>query len=191
MSKYIKQFESFQESLRKKEKVILSKIEESVIAVNDEFKVKKVKEKLGKDLTQSFSKDDIAEELIKWVVNQGLTVDKISEFALLGGGPPEATAGAEGIAAPTAEGEQPAPMAAPTAEAPTEQPVAEAPAPAATSENPEVKTTIQSEESLPEGEAPKEEAPEEKTEGEKEEEEDETGENKEEEPTSENSDLPA
>jgi hypothetical protein len=196
MSKYIRQFGSFQDSLRTKEKTILAKIQESVLAVNDEFRVKsiielqpslinayisKVKKMLGKDLTQSYSKDDIAEELVKFVVNQGLKVDLIPEWALLGGGPESAettTTGTDEMpAAPAAESPSTtAPAAAPA----TDETTSASPEVPAVEPNSEVKTTT---ESLPEGEEKEETS----TEGEEEE----KKEDDEEEPTSESGELPA
>jgi hypothetical protein len=93
--KHIKKFESHRIE-RRRENII----KESVLQVNDIYKVrtmvdipqtlinayvKKVKDNTGKNLRQFFGDMDIAEEIVKYVTQMGIDVDKLPANALIGG----------------------------------------------------------------------------------------------------------
>ena len=92
MEKHIKRFESF-----RKNKEITN---ETVFSVDDVFRVniivdvpmkivtsyaKKVEQNTQKKLLDNMSNSMVAEELVKYVVKEGLDVEKISATALIGG----------------------------------------------------------------------------------------------------------
>lgn len=88
---YVRDFDSFKESKQIKESVIERGSE---YLVNIPFKVtqsqvnalvKKTKDETGKDLRKIYSESQLAEELIKWVVDNHLDIDSIPVSALLGG----------------------------------------------------------------------------------------------------------
>jgi hypothetical protein len=85
-------------------------IKESVLQVNDIYKVrimadvpqsllnayvKKVKDNVGKNLRQFFGDMDLAEEIVKWVVQNGLDSDKMPANALVGGAQGQGQSGAQ------------------------------------------------------------------------------------------------
>lgn len=93
---HIRKFQSFRKGKRREEI-----IKEAVFQVNDIYKVKttidipqslinayvkKVKDNTGKNLRQFFGDMDIAEEIVKFVAQNGLDADKLSANALVGGG---------------------------------------------------------------------------------------------------------
>ena len=93
---HLKKFESFSKGKKRQEI-----IKEAVFQVNDIYKVKttidipqslinayvkKVKDNTGKNLRQFFGDMDIAEEIVKFVAQNGLDADKLSANALVGGG---------------------------------------------------------------------------------------------------------
>lgn len=92
---FIKRFVKFQEN-RNQESNIIS---ESVKVINDRFIVggielkqsfinsyiKKVKDSTGQNLDNTFSKAEIAEQLIKYIIDRHGDVDEIPPSALLGG----------------------------------------------------------------------------------------------------------
>ena len=93
---HIRKFESFRR-VKKREEII----KEAVFQVNDIYKVKttidipqslinayvkKVKDNTGKNLRQFFGDMDIAEEIVKFVAQNGLDAEKLSANALVGGG---------------------------------------------------------------------------------------------------------
>jgi hypothetical protein len=93
--KHIRMFESYRVKRRRDDV-----IKESVLQVNDIYKVrimadvpqsllnayvKKVKDNVGKNLKQFFGDMDLAEEIVKWVVQNGLDTDKMPANALVGG----------------------------------------------------------------------------------------------------------
>jgi len=95
---YIRKYESYKKA--KKENRLEKSIKEAVVMkVDNAFKVKpiadisqslinayvkKVKEETGKELKDFFSEMDLAEALVKYVIEKGLDVDSIPSNALLG-----------------------------------------------------------------------------------------------------------
>ena len=95
---YIRKYESYKKA--KKENRLEKSIKEAVVMkVDNSFKVKpiadisqslinayvkKVKEETGKELKDFFSEMDLAEALVKYVIEKGLDVDSIPSNALLG-----------------------------------------------------------------------------------------------------------
>jgi hypothetical protein len=157
--KHVKAFEKFR--IQKNREDI---IKEAVYQVNDIYNVQvtvpitqaiinkyvqKVKETTGKNLRQFFGDVQLAEEITKWVMTNGLDVEKIPGGAILGG-------------QTQAQGQsQPAPQAQ-TQEMPQSQPEAQAPAEG----QPEVQTQVQPEAQAPQAqpaegefEAPQAQAP--------------------------------
>ena len=103
--KHIRMFESYRVKRRRDDI-----IKESVLQVNDIYKVrimadvpqsllnayvKKVKDNVGKNLRQFFGDMDLAEEIIKWVVQNGLDADKMPANALVGGAQGQGQSGAQ------------------------------------------------------------------------------------------------
>ena len=144
--KHVKAFEKFR--IQKNREDI---IKEAVYQVNDIYNVQvtvpitqaiinkyvqKVKETTGKNLRQFFGDVQLAEEITKWVMTNGLDVEKIPGGAILGG---QTQAQGQAQAAPQA-----APQAQ-TQEMPQAQPEAQAPVEG----QPQVQTQVQ-----PEGQAP-------------------------------------
>ena len=95
--KHIRKFESYSQK-RKLQEVI----KESVMIVDDIYRVnvtadipqsllnsyvKKVKDSLDKNARQFFSDVQLAEEITKYVLQQGLNIDKLEPSALFGGQP--------------------------------------------------------------------------------------------------------
>jgi hypothetical protein len=96
--KHIRKFESY--SIKRK---LDKAIKESVMIVDDVYKVninadipqslinayiKKVKDSLDKNARQFYSDVQIAEEITKYVLQQGLNIDKLDPSSLFGGGAP-------------------------------------------------------------------------------------------------------
>ena len=95
---YIRKYESYKKA--KKENRLEKSIKEAVVMkVDNTFKVKpiadisqslinsyvkKVKEETGKELKDFFSEMDLAEALVKYVIEKGLDADSIPSNALLG-----------------------------------------------------------------------------------------------------------
>jgi hypothetical protein len=93
MGKNIKGFKTFQ-STRKAEVV-----KEAVVEIDNTLKISnldikksevksyisKVKEKTGKDLLSMFSLSDIAENIVKWALENGSTLENVPEYVLIGG----------------------------------------------------------------------------------------------------------
>ena len=95
---YIRKYESYKKA--KKENRLEKSIKEAVVMkVDNTFKVKpiadipqslinnyvkKVKEETGKELKDFFSEMDLAEALVKYVIENGLDVENIPSSALLG-----------------------------------------------------------------------------------------------------------
>ena len=140
--KHVKAFEKFR--IQKNREDI---IKEAVYQVNDIYNVQvtvpitqaiinkyvqKVKETTGKNLRQFFGDVQLAEEITKWVMTNGLDVEKIPGGAILGG---QTQAQGQAQAAPQAQ----------TQEMPQAQPEAQAPVEGQT----QVQTQVQ-----PEGQAP-------------------------------------
>lgn len=103
--KHIRMFESYRVKRRRDDI-----IKESVLQVNDIYKVrimadvpqsllnayvKKVKDNVGKNLRQFFGDMDLAEEIVKWVVQNGLDSDKMPANALVGGAQGQGQSGAQ------------------------------------------------------------------------------------------------
>jgi len=99
MKKHVQKFESFQIKKR-----LDDAIQESVMQVNDIYKVKaivdipkslinqvikKVKDESGKDLRNFYGDQDIAEELIKYINQTFVNADSIPTAALVGGEAPK------------------------------------------------------------------------------------------------------
>ena len=95
--KHIRQFESYSKK-RKLDKAI----KESVMVVDDLYRVnvtadvpqslinayiKKVKDSLDKNVRQYYSDVQIAEEITKYALQQGLNIDKLDPAPLFGGAP--------------------------------------------------------------------------------------------------------
>ena len=104
--KHLRNFEKHRNSKKQTQEV--SKTNESVLQVNDIYKVrilvdvpqslinsyaKKVKDELGKNVRQFYGDMDVAEELVKNVVLNGLNIDNIQASALMGGEPQAQTQG--------------------------------------------------------------------------------------------------
>jgi hypothetical protein len=105
MKKHVQKFESFQIKKR-----LDDAIQESVMQVNDIYKVKaivdipkslinqvikKVKDESGKDLRNFYGDQDIAEELIKYINQTFVNADSIPTAALVGGEAPKVQAQAQ------------------------------------------------------------------------------------------------
>lgn len=151
--KHVKAFEKFR--IQKNREDI---IKEAVYQVNDIYNVQvtvpitqaiinkyvqKVKETTGKNLRQFFGDVQLAEEITKWVMTNGLDVEKIPGGAILGG-----QTQAQGQAQPQAQ----------TQEMPQAQPEAQAPVDA----QPQVQAQVQAPQAQPaegEFEAPQAQAP--------------------------------
>ena len=103
--KHIRMFECYRVKRRRDDI-----IKESVLQVNDIYKVrimadvpqsllnayvKKVKDNVGKNLRQFFGDMDLAEEIVKWVVQNGLDSDKMPANALVGGAQGQGQSGAQ------------------------------------------------------------------------------------------------
>lgn len=108
MKKHVRKFESFQITKR-----LGDAIQESVMQVNDIYKVKavvdipkslinqvikKVKDESGKDLRNFYGDQDIAEEIIKYVNQTFVNSDAIPTAALVGGEVKPAVAGQQPVA---------------------------------------------------------------------------------------------
>ena len=141
--KHVKAFEKFR--IQKNREDI---IKEAVYQVNDIYNVQvtvpitqstinkyvqKVKETTGKNLRQFFGDVQLAEEITKWVMTNGLDVEKIPGGAILGG--QTQAQGQAQAQAPQAQTQE-MPQAQPEAQAPVEG-------------QPQVQTQVQ-----PEGQAP-------------------------------------
>jgi hypothetical protein len=137
--KHVKAFEKFR--IQKNREDI---IKEAVYQVNDIYNVQvtvpitqaiinkyvqKVKETTGKNLRQFFGDVQLAEEITKWVMTNGLDVEKIPGGAILGG-------------QTQAQGQAQAPQAQ-TQEMPQAQPQAQPEAQAPVQAQPEVQTQVQ------------------------------------------------
>ena len=140
--KHVKAFEKFR--IQKNREDI---IKEAVYQVNDIYNVQvtvpitqaiinkyvqKVKETTGKNLRQFFGDVQLAEEITKWVMTNGLDVEKIPGGAILGG-QTQAQGQAQAPQAQTQEMPQAQPQA---------QPEAQAPAQAQPQAQPEVQTQV-------------------------------------------------
>lgn len=130
--KHVKAFEKFR--IQKNREDI---IKEAVYQVNDIYNVQvtvpiaqgiinkyvqKVKETTGKNLRQFFGDVQLAEEITKWIITNGLDVEKIPGGAILGG---QTQAQGQAQAAPQAQTQeipQAQPQAQPEAQAPVEEP---------------------------------------------------------------------
>ena len=108
--KHLRKFEKHR-NLRKSSSEVKTTVNESVLQVNDIYKVrvlvdvpqslvnsyvKKAKDELGKNVRQFYGDMDIAEELVKNVVMSGLTIDTIPATSLVGGEVPQAQGQAQG-----------------------------------------------------------------------------------------------
>jgi hypothetical protein len=126
--KHVKAFEKFR--IQKNREDI---IKEAVYQVNDIYNVQvtvpitqaiinkyvqKVKETTGKNLRQFFGDVQLAEEITKWVMTNGLDVEKIPGGAILGG---QTQAQTQAQQAPQAQTQE-TPQAQPEAQAPEAQP---------------------------------------------------------------------
>jgi hypothetical protein len=145
--KHVKAFEKFR--IQKNREDI---IKEAVYQVNDIYNVQvtvpitqaiinkyvqKVKETTGKNLRQFFGDVQLAEEITKWVMTNGLDVEKIPGGAILGG---QTQAQGQAQVAPQAQTQE-TPQAQPEAQAPVEG-------------QPQVQTQVQGEAQAPaEGQA--------------------------------------
>lgn len=131
--KHVKAFEKFR-ILKNREDII----KEAVYQVNDIYNVQvtvpitqaiinkyvqKVKETTGKNLRQFFGDVQLAEEITKWVMTNGLDVEKIPGGAILGGQTQAQTQGQAQPQAQTQEMPQVQPQAQPEvqAQAPVDQ----------------------------------------------------------------------
>lgn len=147
--KHVKAFEKFR--IQKNREDI---IKEAVYQVNDIYNVQvtvpitqaiinkyvqKVKETTGKNLRQFFGDVQLAEEITKWVMTNGLDVEKIPGGAILGG---QTQAQGQAQAAPQAQ----------TQEIPQAQPQAQPEAQAPVEGQPQVQTQVQPEGQPAEGE---------------------------------------
>ena len=114
--KHLRKFEKHR-NLRKSSGEVKNPVNESVLQVNDIYKVrvlvdvpqslvnsyvKKAKDELGKNVRQFYGDMDIAEELVKNVVMAGLTIDTIPATSLVGG---ESQTQAQGQAQGQGQGE--------------------------------------------------------------------------------------
>ena len=123
---FIKNFKGF----KSKTNESFTKTNESVVKVDNEFKVKtianvpqslintyvkKVKDETGKELKDFYSDMDLAEELVKFAIGQSLSIDAIPAGAFLGQKAEDDTTDEITIEEPKAE------------EVPTEEPVSEEP----------------------------------------------------------------
>ena len=129
--KHVKAFEKFR--IQKNREDI---IKEAVYQVNDIYNVQvtvpitqaiinkyvqKVKETTGKNLRQFFGDVQLAEEITKWVMTNGLDVEKIPGGAILGGQTQaQGQAQAQAPQAQTQEMPQAQPQAQPEAQAPVQ-----------------------------------------------------------------------
>jgi len=110
---HLRKFESFRKD-KKRGEIIM----EAVFQVNDIYKVKttidipqslinayvkKVKDNTGKNLRQFFGDMDIAEEIVKFVAQNGLDADKLSPNALVGGGQEQSQTQGQGQMEPQAQ----------------------------------------------------------------------------------------
>ena len=155
--KHVKAFEKFR--IQKNREDI---IKEAVYQVNDIYNVQvtvpitqaiinkyvqKVKETTGKNLRQFFGDVQLAEEITKWVMTNGLDVEKIPGGAILGG---QTQAQGQAQAAPQAQ----------TQEMPQAQPQAqqEVQAQAPVEGQPQVQTQVQGQPAEAEFEAPQAQA---------------------------------
>jgi hypothetical protein len=155
--KHVKAFEKFR--IQKNREDI---IKEAVYQVNDIYNVQvtvpitqaiinkyvqKVKETTGKNLRQFFGDVQLAEEITKWVMTNGLDVEKIPGGAILGG---QTQAQGQAQAAPQAQTQE-MPQAQPQA-----QPEVQAQAPV--EGQPQVQTQVQGQPAEAEFEAPQAQA---------------------------------
>lgn len=155
--KHVKAFEKFR--IQKNREDI---IKEAVYQVNDIYNVQvtvpitqaiinkyvqKVKETTGKNLRQFFGDVQLAEEITKWVMTNGLDVEKIPGGAILGG---QTQAQGQAQAAPQAQTQE-MPQAQPQA-----QPEVQAQAPV--EGQPQVQTQVQGQPAEGEFEAPQAQA---------------------------------
>jgi hypothetical protein len=155
--KHVKAFEKFR--IQKNREDI---IKEAVYQVNDIYNVQvtvpitqaiinkyvqKVKETTGKNLRQFFGDVQLAEEITKWVMTNGLDVEKIPGGAILGG---QTQAQGQAQAAPQAQTQE-MPQAQPQA-----QPEVQAQAPV--EGQPQVQTQVQGQPVEAEFEAPQAQA---------------------------------
>jgi hypothetical protein len=136
---YIRKYQSFSNKKRSSEEQNASIVSESVMVVNDLYKVnatidipqslinayvKKVKDSLDKNARQFYSDQLMAEEIVKHILQHNLDIDKIDARALFGGVPQ-----GQNQAQVQVQGTQQAPQA--QTQAPQEQtqaPQAQAPA---------------------------------------------------------------
>jgi hypothetical protein len=157
--KHVKAFEKFR--IQKNREDI---IKEAVYQVNDIYNVQvtvpitqaiinkyvqKVKETTGKNLRQFFGDVQLAEEITKWVMTNGLDVEKIPGGAILGG---QTQAQGQGQVQPQAQ----------TQEIPQAQPQAQPEAQAPVEGQPQVQTQVQAPQAQPaegEFEQPQAQAP--------------------------------
>ena len=155
--KHVKAFEKFR--IQKNREDI---IKEAVYQVNDIYNVQvtvpitqaiinkyvqKVKETTGKNLRQFFGDVQLAEEITKWVMTNGLDVEKIPGGAILGG---QTQAQGQAQAAPQAQTQE-MPQAQPQAQA-------EVQAQAPVEGQPQVQTQVQGQPAEGEFEAPQAQA---------------------------------
>jgi hypothetical protein len=144
--KHVKAFEKFR--IEKNREDI---IKEAVYQVNDIYNVQvtvpitqavinkyvqKVKETTGKNLRQFFGDVQLAEEITKWVMTNGLDVEKIPGGAILGG---QTQAQGQGQAQPQAQ----------TQEMPQAQPQAQPEVQAPVEGQPQVQTQVQGQAQAP------------------------------------------
>jgi hypothetical protein len=167
--KHVRKFESYS-----KKRKLDQAIKESVMVVDDVYKVrvtadipqsllnayvKKVKDTLDKNARQFFSDVELAEEITKFVLQQGLNIDKLEPSALFGGAP---QAQAQGQAQPQVQ-----PQAQPQAQ-PEVQPQAQPQVQVETQVEPQAQPQSQGEFEEVQGEEKKEEGEEEVAQGEEE-----------------------
>jgi hypothetical protein len=106
--KHIRKFEGFRSN---KPEVEEEKINETVFQVENTYRVniiadveakllsayaKKVKQNMNKEITDLMGNAMLAEELVKWVLINGLDVDKIPASAIIGGAQGQAQAQGQG-----------------------------------------------------------------------------------------------
>ncbi len=103
--KHVKKFEGFKNN--KPEVKIKDKVNETVFQVENTYRVniiadvdakllsayaKKVKQNMNKEITDLMGNAMLAEELVKWVLKDGLDVEKIPASAIIGGAQGQAQA---------------------------------------------------------------------------------------------------
>ena len=114
--KHVKKFEGFKSN--KPEVKIEDKVNETVFQVENTYRVniiadvdakllsayaKKVKQNMNKEITDLMGNAMLAEELVKWVLKDGLDAEKIPASAIIGGAQAQGQAQAQPQAQPQAQ----------------------------------------------------------------------------------------